>query len=564
MVTFDESEQKKKLSRFHKKEEESLAKQAAKQGDFQYIDLSGVSINTDALKLIPESYARKHKMATFGMVGKDVRVAAQNPKSKEVQDKIKALEKKGYNITLYVASLSSLKKAWGFYQDISHTTQSETGEMDIANKKISEFLSKNPDRSKAIDFVENVLKDSNKKTTRLVETIVAAAIAADASDIHIETAEDDVYARMRIDGMLQTITSVPRYAYERILSRLKLLSGMKLNINEEAQNGRFSIRINDRDVEIRSSIVPGSYGESIVMRLLNQATLDRPVEKLGMQPRFLKLMREEINRPKGLILNTGPTGSGKTTTLYSFLREMNNPQVKTITIENPVEYHLDGVVQTEVNPDEGYSFSKGLESGLRQDPDIIMVGEIRNQNTATTAMHAGLTGHRVLSTLHTNNAAGAFPRLVELGVKSHMIESAMNVAMAQRLVRLLCPECKKKTEISGKTKETVKSLTETIPRPDDFEDALSKNFVYEATGCDSCRGSGYQGRTGVFEAIIVDEVIGDLVRENPSDRRIWKHAQEEQKMLSMAQDGIIKVLRGKTDITELKRVIDIQKTIRRL
>jgi len=397
----------------------------------------------------------------------------------------------------------------------------------------------------------------------VLEALTAAAIVLKASDIHVEVGEKEVVLRLRIDGVLQPITSVPDKSYKLILSRIKLLSGMKLNITKEAQDGRFSIRVDGNDTEVRSSIAPSAYGESIVMRILSKSTLDVGLENLGMQPDFLKLMRREINRPKGLILNTGPTGSGKTTTLYSFLKEISKPGVKTITIESPVEYHLDGIVQTQVEPDEGYDFYDGLKAAMRQDPDIMMVGEIRDENTAKTALHAGLTGHRVLSTLHTNDAAGTFPRLVELGVNKNLIDSALNVAMAQRLLRKLCDECKQKVALAGAERDIIKTLTESIINPEKYADVLAVDHMYQASGCEHCNQTGYRGRIGVFEAIIVDSVVGDLVRENPSSREIWAHAQKNQDMLSMAQDGVLKILSGITDVAELQRVIDVEKTVRR-
>jgi type II secretory ATPase GspE/PulE/Tfp pilus assembly ATPase PilB-like protein len=336
---------------------------------------------------------------------------------------------------------------------------------------------------------------------------------------------------------------------------------MKLNIKEEAQDGRFSIRVKGNDTEVRSSVVPSAYGEAIVMRVLNKSALDVTMENLGMQPNFLRLIRHEINRPKGLILNTGPTGSGKTTTLYSFLKEINKPGVKTITIENPVEYHLDGIVQTQVDPDDGYTFHDGLKAAMRQDPDIIMVGEIRDNDTAQTAVQASLTGHRVLSTLHTNDAAGTFPRLVELGIKENLLGQAVNVVMAQRLLRTLCDKCKEKVAIAEADKELIEAIVKDIPNPDEYKDTLSKDYVYHATGCDECNDSGYRGRIGVFEAIIVDDAVSQLVQKNPSDRKIRAHASEKQHLLTMAQDGILKILSGKTDVAELKRVIDIDDSI---
>jgi type IV pilus assembly protein PilB len=564
MVQLDESEKEKRLQQFRDHESEHLAQSAARRMDAEYVDLTKTSVNTDALRLIDESIARNGNVAAFGKVGSDIRLAAKNPQTEAVESVTDNLRSRGFSPTVYITSEPSLKRAWKYYDDISLTEKSAEGEVEIASKKVDEFLDKAPNREQAVSFVQEALQEATGgDTSHLVEVLVAAAVAIDASDIHIEIDESGAYVRMRIDGVLHDISDLPETPYERIVSRLKLLSGMKLNITDSAQDGRFSIRMQDTDIEIRSSVVPGNYGESVVMRVLNQESINVDLESLGMQTRFLKLMRKEINRPNGLILNTGPTGSGKTTTLYSFLKEINNSQVKTVTIENPVEYHLEGVVQTQVDPEEGYDFFDGLKAAMRQDPDIMMVGEIRDKNTAETALHSGLTGHRVLSTLHTNDAAGTFPRLAELDVKNNLIDSAMNTAMAQRLVRTLCDNCKQEAKLKGEDKNTIQAITENMPRPDDYRTEINRETVYEPTGCKQCAHTGYKGRTGVFEAIIVDGAVGDMVRKNPADRGIWAHAQKNQGMLSMAQDGVIKVLRGQTNLAEVARVIDITKAVNR-
>lgn len=563
MVLFNETDQKKKLSSFRKKEEEHLARQKASQSDYSYVDLTGISINTDALQLVPEQKSRMAEMVVFGQVDKRLQIAAREPESDAVQSLIYQLQKKGWEPEMYVTSPSSLEKAYSYYADVSSTERSEAGEVSIADDDASAFLAKNPDRADAIDFIKQTLA-SGGDTTQVIESLVAAAIAINASDIHIEAGEEEVSLRMRIDGVLQEITQVSEKTYKSLLSRIKLLSGMKLNITKEAQDGRFSIKVHGNDTEIRTSVIPSSYAEGVVMRVLSKASLDVKLEKLGMRPRFLRLIRHEINRPKGLILNTGPTGSGKTTTLYSFLKEMNQPDVKAITIENPVEYHLDGVVQTQVDPDDGYNFYDGLKAAMRQDPDIVMIGEIRDSDTAKTSIQASLTGHRVLSTLHTNDAAGTFPRLVELGVKENLIGSGVNVVMAQRLLRRLCNDCKQKIAINGENKEVIEAFMKTIPNPDLYEDSLSADHIYKAGSCEKCNNSGYRGRIGVFEAIIIDEQIATLIQNNPSDPKIKEHMQKEQKMLTMAQDGILKVLEGISDMDELKRVIDIEEVTRKL
>jgi type IV pilus assembly protein PilB len=290
------------------------------------------------------------------------------------------------------------------------------------------------------------------KISRLLEIIIAGALALKASDVHIEPEEKFVRIRYRLDGVLTDILHFDKETFRLLLSRIKLLSGMKLNLTG-AQDGRYSIILENTEIEIRTSILPSAYDESIVMRVLNPTSISVPLESLGIPRKLLSVLLKEIDKPEGMILTTGPTGSGKTTTLYAFLRKVYTPEIKVITIENPIEYHLEGIVQTQVNTDKGYTFLEGLRSALRQDPDIIMVGEIRDRETAEIAVNSALTGHLVFSTLHTNNAAGTFPRLIDLGVNPKVITSALSVSMAQRLVRKLCPECMKKIKLKVEIKK---------------------------------------------------------------------------------------------------------------
>ncbi|MEK7186884.1 MAG: GspE/PulE family protein, partial [Patescibacteria group bacterium] len=343
--------------------------------------------------------------------------------------------------------------------------------------------------------------------------------------------------------------------YELLLSRIKLVSELKLNVHEKAQDGRFSIKIAETEIEIRTSLLPGPYGESIVLRVLNSDTISVELENLGIHPRLMKILANEIRKPNGLILTTGPTGSGKTTTLYAFLKKIYTPDIKVITIENPIEYHLKGIVQTQTDSEKGYTFAEGLRSALRQDPDVIMVGEIRDSETASVAINASLTGHLVLSTLHTNNAAGAFPRLLDLGINPKVVSSALSISIAQRLVRKLCRACAKKVLLEGASQQTVDKILEGI-QDKSYLDGVQKEAVWAPVGCKECSGLGYKGRVGVFEAILVDNNIEKAVIMNPSERDI-RAAARGQLLLSLPEDGIIKVLDGVTSLEELDRVVDI-------
>ena len=356
--------------------------------------------------------------------------------------------------------------------------------------------------------------------------------------------------------MLVDIINFDNDTYELVVSRIKLLSNLKLNIKQNAQDGRFSVKIQDQEIEVRTSILPGAYGESIVMRVLNPDSISTPLEELGIPEKLMNIFAAKMAKPSGLILTTGPTGSGKTTTLYAFVRKVYQAGVKVITIEDPIEYHLDGIVQTQVETEKGYTFAEGLRSTLRQDPDVILVGEIRDAETAEIAMHASLTGHLVFSTLHTNNAAGAFTRLIDLGINPKILTSGISVSIAQRLIRKVCSGCALKIKIPDNKRKIVDYHVANIIRKG--EKVLQSEEVFEAKkeGCELCNGTGYKGRVAVYEAIVIDKAVEDIVFQNPSDREIAKAA-DHQNILTLQEEGIQKVLNGISTIDELERVIDI-------
>lgn len=553
MVSFDEEKQDRKLNELLNKEEEELAQTLSSKYNLEYLDLSRMSINTDALRIVPEEEAREAKLAVFGIVNKKIQVAVLAPANEKTKQTIRDLENRGYGPTLFMVSNESLKRAWDRYSELSFASEVKAGVLDISNEQIKEFVSKVKSVADVRELVEEVLEmKKGFRISRILEIVIAGALATNTSDIHFEP--EEVYARLRyrLDGVLTDILNFDLETFKLILSRLKLLSGLKINIKESAQDGRFSIKIDTKEMEIRTSVLPGAYSESIVLRILNPETIAVPMEELGIEPHLLKLLEREIKKPNGMLLNTGPTGSGKTTTLYAFLRKVHTSDVKIITIEDPIEYHLPGIVQTQVD-EKKYTFAEGLRSTLRQDPDIIMVGEIRDEETAGVAINAGLTGHLVFSTLHTNDAAGSFPRLIDLGVDPKVISAAVNVVMAQRLVRKLCPICRNKTPIPENIRAFIEKIMASIKGPFEKPDTGS---YFVAVGCPSCSGVGYQGRIGIFEAIFMDEQIDKIIREGGSEREIAKVA-ESQGVLTMLQDGVLKVLNGTTSFEELGRVIDV-------
>jgi type IV pilus assembly protein PilB len=553
MVQFNDKKQEERLHELREREEEKLAEILATKYGVDYIDLTSKSIDTDALRLIDEKTARATEVAAFHKVHKTIFVAMRAPERADALKTIQDVEHLGYQVRRFIVSEASLNHAWDRYHDISYATETEAGILTLSNDTIQQMLSK----VKTLNDlkVEITTFASSKDTHRIsrgLEVIMAGALSLGASDVHLEPEEDLVRMRYRLDGVLVETLTFDGPTYALISSRIKLLSGLKLNIKNAAQDGRFSIVVNEKEIEIRTSILPGAYAETIVMRILDPTTIALPFEALGFDKYLMEMFNREIAKPNGMILNTGPTGSGKTTTLYAFLRQVQNPGIKIVTIEDPIEYHLPGVVQTQVSKD--YTFALGLRSTLRQDPDVIMVGEIRDAEVASTAVQASLTGHLVFSTLHTNDAAGTFPRLIDMGINADILGAAVTVAMAQRLVRKLCTNCRVAQPIHGKERATMDLLLKNIPHEDELP--KNKDTMWVAKGCEKCGGLGYKGRVAVVEVILMDQEIEECVRHTSSERDIWKAA-KHQHIRRMAQDGAVKVLQGVTSLDELSRVVDL-------
>ncbi|KPJ54727.1 hypothetical protein AMJ47_03800 [Parcubacteria bacterium DG_72] len=403
------------------------------------------------------------------------------------------------------------------------------------------------------NFKKKIEQSLKKKTTELIEIMLAGAIRLKASDIHIEPEEEEVKLRVRLDGILQDVLFLDNKIYKALTSRIKLLARLKLNVSDRPQDGRFSILFKDSAIEIRASSLPAEYGESIVMRILDPKNLIN-VESLGLRDDMTKVFNREIQQPNGMIVVTGPTGSGKTTTLYAILRRLNKPEIKIITIEDPIEYHLEGINQTQVDHKKGYDFASGLRSIMRQDPDVVLVGEIRDLETAQIALQAALTGHLVLSTLHTNDATGTVARLQALGEKPVNISPAINIAIGQRLIRKVCSECKR-MEIATtlelkQIKDALKGVKIKMP------EIKSELKIVRAVGCKECNNTGYKGRLGVFEFFLIDDEMEKFILTSPSIVEMKEKAIKKG-MITMQQDGFIKVVEGKTTIEEIKRVIGV-------
>lgn len=564
MLTFSDSAETKKLEELHSQEAEALAQMLSPKYGLPYIDLSKFPINTDALRIIPEPEARAANLAAFKINGKNLFLVTMSPEKRETRAILDSLRDKNYQLNVYLGSEASLERAWERYKEISQSTRTEAGVIDISNETIAQFTQEIRTTADLEHYFapEGNSPKASAASSNWLEVILAGGIVTKASDIHLEPEAGQVRMRFRLDGVLHDVSRIDPQVYSRIASRVKLLSGLKLNIKKSAQDGRLSIRLGQTDIEIRTSILPGAYGESIVLRILNPEAISTTYETLGIEPYLMQIVEREITKPNGAIFLTGPTGSGKTTTLYSFLRHISSGENKVITIEDPIEYHLPGISQTQVNPDKNYTFLTGLRSALRQDPDVIMVGEIRDKETAKIAINAALTGHLVFSTLHTNNAAGAIPRLIDLEVNPKIIDSALNIAMAQRLVRNLCPTCREAGPPSAAERQVIEAILTSIQkkRPELALPSAEQLWRAHEGGCEACNHTGYRGRQGIFEAILIDEKVATLLLANPSEREI-RLAAVGQGILDMRQDGILKVLKGETSLEELARVVDINEEI---
>ena len=560
-IQFDEDKEEKNLADLRKQEEEDLVQALAESKyGVPAINLAGLPIDNDALRSITEKEAIELEVAPFKVLGRDIHVAVRSPQKDTLTHLTEYFQAHGFIPHFYMASLASLNKAWERYKEISYASESKAGSIAISGDALKKIMVgiKNIDDIKAA--IVETEKDKTHMTSHILEIALAGAIAINASDLHFEPEQDTVRLRFRLDGVLHTVMEISPLVHKFINSRIKLLSGLKITAQSIAQGGRFSIYLDQDETSLRVSLIPGAYGESIVMRILNPKSIQVKLEDMGIEPKLFEIFMREIRKPNGMILLTGPTGSGKTTTLYSFLQKIYSTEIKIITIEDPIEYHLAGITQTQTDSEKGYTFLEGLRSALRQDPDVIMVGEIRDSETAKIAVESALTGHLVFSTLHTNNAAGVIPRLIDLDVNPKILVSALSLSIAQRLVRKLCVNCKKEEKITDEEMRIIKKIADNAKaHGKDFNDyGVDMNApikIYEAVGCDKCNNTGYKGRMGIFEAIHNDGSIEKIIPNNPSEREI-KEVAQNQGSLDMAEDGIVKVLKGITSYSEVGSVVD--------
>ncbi|TAK96800.1 hypothetical protein EPO05_00940 [Patescibacteria group bacterium] len=520
---------------------------------FPFIDLVKESVSADVLQIIPEVIAKKYNIVAFQKSGSELKVAMINPEDLQTIDFIR--KKTGLKIVPCLTTPESIKTVLKQYE---RSLKAEFG--DIIDKNLEVVAE---DVQQADDDLEKVAQ--GLPIIRIVDTLLKHAILQSASDIHIEPEEKDVRVRYRIDGILHDAMTLPKPAMAGIVARIKVLSNLKLDEHRLPQDGRFKIQSDEYKISFRVSILPVFDGEKIVMRLLDETSKGLTLEKIGLMGRSLEIVHREIKRPNGMVLVTGPTGSGKTTTLYTAMDILNTAEVNISTVEDPVEYRMPRVNQTQVNSKIGMTFAAGLRSLLRQDPDIIMVGEIRDSETMEIALHAAMTGHLVLSTIHTNSAAGAIPRLLDMGAEPFLVASTVNVIIAQRLVRRLCAECRKEYSLTEKEVKTLEATfkmeeileylkkTELLKGKISAKDTWSSLKFFHNKGCEQCGGEGYKGRAGIYEVLPISEEIKKLITQS-SAADVLEHQAKDEGMSTMVEDGFVKAVQGITSIEEILRV----------
>lgn len=545
----------KKMEDIELSEKEQLAKEHAATLGIPYLSLHEFPISPEALSLISEENAKKYRCIAFFVQADEIRVGTTAP-NQDVSTFIKKLGKEQHaNVVLYLISEASFENGFKLYatlptpKEVIYGYRIEEADLAKYEREIN-------------NFGELQEKIGQVSTTDVVTLIIGAALKASASDIHVEAEEEDVKIRFRVDGLLHDAATLPSSTWKQMISRLKLLAEVKINIEDTPQDGRITIYLSNEKIDIRASFLPTAYGESVVMRILRPKAIALEFDKLGVRGLALERLTREIERPNGMIITTGPTGSGKTTTLYAILNKLNKPEVKIITLEDPIEYKLKGINQSQIDHEKRYDFAKGLRSILRQDPDIVMVGEIRDLETADIAIQAALTGHLVISTIHTNSAAGAIPRFLSMGVKPFLLAPALNAIIGQRLVRRLCEKCKTPAELSPSHLHEVQEALSSIPKNSGYTVDMSKlAFQGPGKGCEACNHLGYKGRIGIYEIFTMNKEIEQTILSAQVSEYTIAELAAKDGMITMAQDGLLKALDGLTSVDEVLAVADIDSTI---
>lgn len=528
---------------------EELVRAKGKMYGVSYADLSGQKINHEVLTLVSEEVARSQQFVFFSQNQQEVSVAMLEPFNMQALETVDFITR-GHKLTyrIFITDKKSLDSALKQYRSIGE-------EVGAALKGVGREAEETSEQFVNLGDGDLSRLVADAPISQAVAILLRYAVRESASDLHMEPLEDEVRVRFRIDGKLRTTTVLSKKILSALIARIKILANLKLDEHRVPQDGRFQSKIADRTIDFRVSILPTVNGEKAVIRILDSASGIQSLEELGLSGARLQVVKDNIHKSHGMFLVTGPTGSGKSTTLYSVLDIINEPKINIVTLEDPVEYYLEGVSQSQVQPEQGFSFATGLRSILRQDPDVMMIGEIRDSETAELAVHAALTGHLVFSTLHTNNSYGAIPRLIDMKIEKFLLISSLNVVVGQRLVRKLCNSCRQKVTAAPDERLMLEREFQNVPIAERQALGLENPdfaHIYHAPGCPKCGGEGYSGRVGIFECLPVTPKIQDAIINYRSPGELVKVARTEG-FITMLEDGVGKVLSGITTVAELLR-----------
>lgn len=537
------------LAKINREAKEKATQEKAASMGMNYIDIASTPINPDLLKIVSADKAQENLIMPFYRLGKKLRVTVAHPTSPAVRDIINELKRQGYLININLSSDDGILEALKLYDNSQYKVKKEIS-TKLDEAKIKTYEKELAEIASLGDKIRDVPSEE------AIYLIGVGALRAGSSDVHLEAEENYVRVRFRVDGQLHEVFRIDKSVWQNLSNQIKYQSNLKVNISNIPQDGRYNFQVNDRKIDVRVSVLPTEYGESFVMRLLDSGRHLVSFEELGYSGQYLQKIENLTKITHGMILVTGPTGSGKTTSLYTMLAKFNKPEVKIITLEDPIEYHLEGICQSQIHEKAGYTFASGLRSILRQDPEVIMIGEIRDLETAETAAQAALTGHVLLATLHTNSAIESIPRLINMGVPAFMISPSLDTIIAQRLARSICPKCAVQKPIPPSELDEIKKVVEIIKKVRPSEEIMIPETLQVAEGCDICSHTGYKGRIALVEMLEVDYEMKDLILAKASTTKMIEAARRKG-MITMREDGILKVLQGQTTLAEVHRATSI-------
>lgn len=536
-----------KMKKIELKEKEEITHQNAQSFGLQYIDLIAFPVSAESLRAIPKEVAQERGLICFYSTPEELRVGILQPSEELGQFIFDLGERHHAKPTIYLISENSFEHVLKLYDNLP-IVKEISKDINVTDEDLAKFGSD----------INNLQKLQEKfvdvSVTDILTLMIAAALKINSSDVHVEAEEGVIAVRYRIDGILHDVATLPKEQWKRFVSRIKLLAALKINITDKPQDGRVTLRLESGSLDVRVSTLPTIHGESVVMRILHSGSKGVTYDELGLRGDAYNRLKKEVERPNGMIITTGPTGSGKTTTLYGILRTLNKPGVKIITLEDPIEIKMEGINQSQVDISHDYTFAKGLRSILRQDPDICMVGEIRDLESAEIAIQAALTGHLMLSTIHTNSASGAIPRFLSMGVKPFLLAPALNAVIGQRLVRRICQNCVVPEQVGPEKLRQATELLEKLPPAEKAKVDLGNLHFFKGAGCEQCSGLGYKGRIGIYELFVMTKEVEQIILSAQVSEYTIQELAVKDGMVTMAQDGVLKALDKITSLDEVFRV----------